>query len=183
LRGVSHLNKVTMTTQRIVRQEYKAIHIERIFDVSYDALTRGLESLMGRMDPSALHDLPASSPGEARRRLMKFVGPSGFAIFQEIHHGALLRAFGGRPGSAKTYVFGNALIAIEMTTHVAEAGLYVPLRMFVEEVAPARVRVIYDLPSSQLGQFNSAVVDEVARDLDAKVERLLTDAARDEVAG
>jgi hypothetical protein len=53
----------------------------------------------------------------------------------------------GRRCEATTYVFGNALIAIEMTRHVARAALYVPLRLFVEAIADDRVRVTYDLPS------------------------------------
>jgi hypothetical protein len=54
----------------------------------------------------------------------------------------------GRPCEATIYVFGNALIAVEMT------GLYVPLRLFVEAVVSDRVRVTYDLPSSLMNVLN-----------------------------
>jgi hypothetical protein len=37
------------------------------------------------------------------------------------------------------YVFGHALIAVQMTTHGACAGLYLPLRLFVQEIAKNRV--------------------------------------------
>jgi uncharacterized protein (DUF302 family) len=156
---------------------YNANRVDRTFDIPYDKFVRGLESLLGRMDAAVLQKLPAATPDDARRQLAKFVGPSGFTIFQEVGHGALVRAFTGRPARSMTYVFGNALIAIEMTKHVPEVGLYVPLRMFVEETGPGTVRVTYDLPSSTLRQFGSAPVNEVARDLDEKVERLLTQAA------
>jgi hypothetical protein len=47
---------------------------------------------------------------------------------------------------------GNALIAVQMTTHDARAGLYVPLRLFVQEIAKSRVMVTYDLPSATMIQ-------------------------------
>jgi uncharacterized protein (DUF302 family) len=68
-----------------------------------------------------------------------------------------------------------------MTKHVARAGRYIPLRLFVEAVASDRVRVTYDLPSSLMAPFGSADVNVVARGLDEKVERILAETAR--VAG
>jgi uncharacterized protein (DUF302 family) len=162
-------------------QTYTAARVERTFEVRFDTLISGLESLLGRMSPAVLQELGRSGPDEAREQLSKLVGTSGLAIFQVLDHGALVRVFTGRPARARTYVFGNALIAIEMTKLVPEVGLYVPLRMFVEETGPRRTRVTYDLPSLTLAQFGSAGVDEVARDLDDKVEKLLTDAAKSPV--
>jgi hypothetical protein len=43
----------------------------------------------------------------------------------------------------------------------------------VQEVENNRVLVTYDVPSSSLMQFGVAGIDEVARSLDAKVQRLL----------
>jgi uncharacterized protein (DUF302 family) len=60
-----------------------------------------------------------------------------------------------------------------MTRHVARAGLYVPLRLFVETIDGDRVRITYDLPSSLLAAFGSAEVNGVARGLDEKVKRIL----------
>jgi hypothetical protein len=157
---------------------YAAIRLERVFDVPYELYVRGLELRLGKMDPGALEGMSVLSADQAERVLARFVGPSGFAIFQKLDHGALLTAFTGRATRAMTYVFGNALIAIEMTKHVAAAGLYVPLRMFVEEVGPQRVRVVYDLPSATLGQFGSPAVSAVAGDLDRKVDALVSDAAK-----
>jgi hypothetical protein len=42
-----------------------------------------------------------------------------------------------------------------MTKHDPRVGLYVPLRLFVQELAPARVLATYDLPSAALGQFGA----------------------------
>jgi uncharacterized protein (DUF302 family) len=92
---------------------------------------------------------------------------------QKLDHGAIVTALVGRHCEATTYVFGNALIAVEMTRHVARAGLYVPLRLFVEAIDDDRVRITYDLPSSLMAEFGSPEVNNVARGLDEKVKRIL----------
>jgi uncharacterized protein (DUF302 family) len=145
---------------------------------SHANFTRAFESLLGRMPVEAFGDLPSLSPEAARERLASFVGPLDFSLFQRIDHGSIVTAFTGRRCGATTYVFGNALIAIEMTKHVARAGLYVPLRLFVEATADDRERVTYDLPSSLMAPFGSADVDGVAHGLDEKVERLLDETSK-----
>lgn len=157
---------------------YNATRLEYALDVSFERFTRRFESLIGKMDLVALRDIAGRPAEEVRQKLAAFVGPSDFTLFQKLDHGALLQVFANRPARATTYVFGNALIAIEMTKHVSSVGLYVPLRLFVEETAPEHVRVTYDFPSATLGQFGSTEVAAVARSLDAKVERLVVDSAQ-----
>ena len=152
--------------------------IEITLATSHGEFTRAFEGLLGRMDLGALGDLPSLSPQLARERLASFVGPWDFALFQKIDHGGLITALTGRRSEATTYVFGNALIAIEMTKHVARAGLYVPLRLFVEAIAGERVSVTYDLPSSLMAAFGSHDVSGVAHGLDEKVDRILDETLR-----
>ncbi len=156
-----------------VARRYEAIQVAWDLDVSYADFTRTFESLLGRMDAAALSDLSQLPSELARTRLASFVGPLDFALFQKLDHGAIIASLYGRQARAMTYVFGNALIAVEMTKHVPRAGLYLPLRLFVEEVGAAEVRVTYDLPSSLIATFGSAEANAVARGLDQKVERLL----------
>ena len=104
--------------------------------------------------------------------------PLDFTLFQQLDHGAIVTALVGRPCRATTYVFGNALIAVEMTRHVARAGLYVPLRLFVEAIDEDRVRITYDLPSSLMAEFGSPEVNDVARGLDEKVTRILDETSK-----
>jgi uncharacterized protein (DUF302 family) len=118
-----------------------------------------------------------ATPAAARAKLASDIGPSGFALFQKVDHGALLSLLTTRRTLAMTYVFGNPLIASQMTVHEPRVGLYVPLRLFVREVAPERIVVTYDLPSGALGQFESRELDEVAAELDRKVAQLVSDAA------
>lgn len=151
---------------------HQVTQIELTLQASHQEFTSTFESLLGRMQVN-LADLPLLSPVEARARLASFAGPLDFALFQRIDHGAIVTALTGRHCEATTYVFGNALIAVEMTKHVARAGLYVPLRIFVEGIAGERVGITYDLPSSLMAPFGSLSVNGVARGLDDKVERLL----------
>jgi uncharacterized protein (DUF302 family) len=157
---------------------HQVTQIEMILETSHADFTRAFESLLGRMPGEAFAELPSLSPEAAREKLASLVGPLDFALFQKIDHGSIVTALTGHRCEATTYVFGNALIAIEMTKHVARAGLYVPLRLFVEAVAGDRVRVTYDLPSSLMAPFGSADVSGVAHRLDQKVERLLDETSK-----
>jgi uncharacterized protein (DUF302 family) len=154
---------------------YQASRQERTVDVSYGAFTKTFEGLLGRMDVAGFTEITKIGSDAARVKLASVVGPLDFTLFQKLDHGGILTALTTKPTRAMTYVFGNALIALEMTRHDARVGLYVPLRLFVQEIGPERVLVTYDLPSSAMAQFASPPIDEVARSLDTKVERLLAE--------
>ena len=157
---------------------YLANREEKVFEASYAAFTTSFEALLGRFDVTAIEDIGRIGSEAARAMLASAVGPLEFALFQKLDHGTILTALAAKPTRAVTYVFGNALIAVEMTKHDARAGLYVPLRLFVREVDAERVLVTYDLPSAAMAQFGSPAIDEVARSLDQKVGRLLEHATR-----
>jgi pimeloyl-ACP methyl ester carboxylesterase/uncharacterized protein (DUF302 family) len=160
------------------QRAHEVTQVDVVLEVSHAAFARAFESLLGRIPVEVFSELPSLSPEAARKKLTSYVGPLDFILFQKIDHGAIVTALAGRHCEATTYVFGNALIAIEMTKHVARAGLYVPLRLFVEAEADDRVRVTYDLPSSLMAAFGSVEVSAVARGLDEKVERLLDATSR-----
>lgn len=153
---------------------YKAVRREQTLDISFDAFVRAFESLLGSMDVAALGE--ASPPDRYREKLASFVGPSELALFQKLDHGGPLTALAGRPTRATTYVFGNALIAVEMTKHVPFVGLYVPLRLYVCALGSTNIVVTYDVPSATIAQFDDPEANRVARSLDAKVEKLIADA-------
>jgi len=156
---------------------YRASRREVVFDVAHAAFSAAFEGLLGRTDVGAFADVEPLTAEAARERLASFVGPLDFSLFQKIDHGGLRTVIAGKPTQATTYVFGNALIAVQMTTHDARAGLYVPLRLFVQEIANSCVMVTYDLPSATMMQFGVAAIDDVARSLDDKVQRLLDETA------
>jgi uncharacterized protein (DUF302 family) len=166
-----------MSTRKL-EHPYTAIRRELRLSVPYADFTRAFESLLGRIDPGVIPALVKEGPEQARAKLASMVGLSGFALFQKIEHGLLLKSLGGRDTPATTYVFGNALIAVEMTKYEATVGLYVPPRLLVSPgSSPENVIVTYDLPSATMAQFHSPAIDAVAVSLDAKVEKLIDVAA------
>jgi len=157
---------------------YEANRRELSFAVPYPHFCSAFEALLGRMDTHAGDDNSRLAPPEFRAKLASYIGPLDFSLFQKLDHGALLRGLGIGNARATTYVFGNALIAAEMTRHDVRAGLYVPLRLLVRESAPNEVLVTYDLPSATLAQFHRAEIDAVARSLDDKVQHLVAETIR-----
>jgi uncharacterized protein (DUF302 family) len=157
---------------------YSAVRAERQVSMRYDVFIRALESSLGVTRPELVPSDPSKlSQQEARKLFESFVGSSGFSLFQKLDHGFLRQVFANRPGRVALYFIGNGLIAVEMTKHDARAGLYVPLRLLVEEVSDSLLRLTYDLPSAAMAQFHRPDIDSVARQLDEKFERLIESAA------
>jgi hypothetical protein len=167
-----------MNAQARTARTYVTTQIEAIIEASYTDFTAAFETLLGRMDTRTLGDPPTMSPEAMRAQLRSIAGPLDFVLFQKLDHGALVTSLCGRDARAVTYVFGNALIAVEMTRHDLRAGLHVPLRLMVEQVADGGLRITYDQPSSLIAPLGSPAADAIARDLDGKVERLLAAALR-----
>jgi uncharacterized protein (DUF302 family) len=97
-------------------------------------------------------------------------------LFVEFDHGAVVRKGTGRvtPRMIR-FVIGNPLIMREMAKHVPDAGSYAPVTVLVDERADG-VHLSYDRMASFLAPYKNAAALKVARDLDAKVEALLTSA-------
>jgi uncharacterized protein (DUF302 family) len=74
-------------------------------------------------------------------------------------------------------IAGNPLIMKQMTEHVPDAGSYAPVTILVyEREDGVQVHVSYDTMGSYLAGYGNDKALQVARDLDAKVVRLLTEA-------
>jgi uncharacterized protein (DUF302 family) len=74
-------------------------------------------------------------------------------------------------------VAGNPLIMKEMVKHVSDAGSYAPVTILIEERADG-VYLSYDRMASYLAPYGNSDALQVARDLDAKIERILIEAAK-----
>jgi uncharacterized protein (DUF302 family) len=72
-------------------------------------------------------------------------------------------------------IAGNPLIMKQMVEHVPDAGSYAPVTILVYEREDG-VHVSYDTMASYLADSTSAKALQVAKDLDAKVIKLLTEA-------
>jgi uncharacterized protein (DUF302 family) len=98
-------------------------------------------------------------------------------LFVEFDHGAVVRKGTERHNERIIrLVIGNPLIMKEMATHVPDAGAYAPVTVLVDERADG-VHVSYDRMASLLAAYGNNDALSIARDLDAKVEDLLQQAA------
>ena len=73
-------------------------------------------------------------------------------------------------------VIGNPLIMKEMAKRVPDAGSYAPVTVLVDERADG-VHISYDRMASVLAPYEDRDALSIARDLDAKVEDVLRQAA------
>jgi uncharacterized protein (DUF302 family) len=98
-------------------------------------------------------------------------------LFMQLDQGAVVRKDTGRdaPRMIRLLV-GNPLIMKEMAKHVPEAGSYAPVTVLVDERQDG-VHLSYDRMASFLAPYGNANALDVARNLDAKVEDILRQAA------
>ena len=97
--------------------------------------------------------------------------------FVEFDHQMIVRK-GTEHHSSKIVrlVIGNPVIMKEMAKRVPDAGSYAPITVLVDERADG-VHISYDRMASLLTPYGDRDALSVARDLDAKVEDVLRQAA------
>lgn len=98
------------------------------------------------------------------------IGPSGFMEFVRFDLGRVLDK------KSIHLVIGNPLIMQAMVRHVPDAGSYAPVTVLIDE-RPDGVHLSYNNMASLLAPYENLEALEVARDLDNKVTKLLTEAA------
>jgi uncharacterized protein (DUF302 family) len=138
-----------------------------------------LEAVVGRPDLNAFRkDISAAkSYPEVESVVNKATGPSGFMEFARFDLGEILRKESGTATPRiLRLVIGNPLIMKKMVERVPDAGSYAPVTVLLDE-RPDGVHLSYDTMASFLNSYGSPEAIEVARELDAKVEALLTSAA------
>ena len=105
------------------------------------------------------------------------LGKTGLMLFMELDHGSVIRKATGRDKPRMVrLIMGNPLIMQQMARHVPDAGSYAPVTVLVDERSDG-VRVSYDRMASLLAPYGNSEALAVARDLDKKVETLLSRAA------
>jgi uncharacterized protein (DUF302 family) len=160
----------------------RKIEVER-FTLSsskpFDQVVAALNSAVGHPDMAefwkSTHQ--AQSDAELQNTIEKGLGRTGLMLFAEFDHGAVLRKGTGRATPRMIrFVIGNPLIMREMAKHVPDAGSYAPVTILIDERSDG-VYLSYDRMASFLASYNNPEALKVAKDLDAKVEALLTAAA------
>jgi uncharacterized protein (DUF302 family) len=119
----------------------------------------------------------AGSWQDVEHAIRAAVGRSGFMEFTRFNHGQFVQKEKGTPApQILRLVLGNPLIMRQMAQHVADAGSYAPVTVLIDEREDG-VHLSYDRMSSYLASYGNLAALEVARELDLKVEHLLTRAA------
>jgi uncharacterized protein (DUF302 family) len=145
----------------------------------FDQVVAALNSAVGHPDMAEFWKSThrAQSDAELQNTIEKGLGRTGLMLFVEFDHGAVVRKGTGRATPRMIrFVIGNPLIMRQMAQHVPDAGSYAPVTILIDE-RPDGVHLSYDRMASLLAPYNNSEALKVARDLDEKVEALLSAAA------
>jgi uncharacterized protein (DUF302 family) len=160
----------------------KKVEIERFSVTSSRPFREVLETLqaaLGHPDPRVFRENVAAAKtfAELEKVVHDALGPSGFMEFARFDFGVVLRKRMESAPQTVRLVLGNPLIMTRMVMHAPDAGSYAPVTILIDERRDG-VHLSYDRMASFLAPYGNSEALKVARGLDAKIEALLTDAAR-----
>ena len=145
----------------------------------FDAVVRAIKAAIGHPNMTELWQATerATIAAELEAAIQPVLGESGLMQFVEFDHGMIVRK-GTEHHTSRIIrlVIGNPLIMKEMAKRVPDAGSYAPVTVLVDERADG-VHISYDRMASLLAPYGNRDALSVARDLDAKVEDVLRQAA------
>jgi uncharacterized protein (DUF302 family) len=146
---------------------------------SFGEVVKALEASVGHPNMNTFMSdiISARSFTDLEKMIHAATGPSELMQFMRFDLGEIVRKERGdsAPRSLR-YLIGNPLIMKQMLERSPDAGSYAPVTILVDE-RPDGVRLSYDRMVSFLAPYGSSEALKVARDLDAKIEALLTKAA------
>jgi len=158
------------------------IEVERFSLTSsrpFDEVLASIKGAVGHPDMVEFQKRTAAAPTfpEFETMVREGLGKTGLMLFMELDHGAVIRKATDRdrPRMARL-IMGNPLIMQQMARHVPDAGSYAPVTVLVDERSDG-VHISYDRMVSLLAPYRNSDALAVARDLDKKVEALLSEAA------
>ena len=145
----------------------------------FDAVVAAIKASIGHPNMAELWQAVqrATTAAEVEAAIQPTLGKTGLMQFVEFDHGMVIRK-GTEQHTSKMIrlVVGNPLIMKEMARRVPEAGSYAPVTILVDDRADG-VHISYDRMASFLAPYGNEDALSVARDLDAKVEDILRQAA------
>jgi uncharacterized protein (DUF302 family) len=175
----------------VIKSEQKSavrqVEIERFSVIAsqpFENVIAKLEASLGHPNTQVFFREMAAAKtyAELERVVQKAAGPSGIMEFTRFDMGLVLRKESGldKPHILRL-VIGNPLIMKEMAKHVPDAASYAPVTILIDE-RPDGTHLSYDRMASYLSPYGSIEALKVARELDAKIEGLLTAASVGEAA-
>lgn len=146
---------------------------------SFEAVVAALEAGVGRPDYATFLSAlkRAKNYADMESIINNTVSDSGLMLFIKFDAGGVLRMQSGLASpKMQRFLIGNPLIMKEMAKHVPEAAGYAPITILVDERSDG-VHLGYDKMASFLAPYGNAEALAVARELDAKIEKLMRSAA------
>jgi uncharacterized protein (DUF302 family) len=163
-----------MTVRKFTVEKFSVISARTFEDV-----LAGLDKGIGRPNTNGLRKQmgAAGSFSEFQKIISSTVGSAGLMEFLRLDLGAPMRL----DPEARAYkivriIAGNPLIMKQMVEHVPEAGSYAPITILVYESYDG-IHVSYDTMASLLAPYENHTALDVAKQLDAKVTKLIVEAA------
>jgi uncharacterized protein (DUF302 family) len=141
----------------------------------FDAVVAAIKASIGH--PNMAEFWQTTTAAKLEVAIQAVLGESGLMQFVEFDHGMIVRK-GTEHHTSRIIrlVIGNPLIMKEMAKRVPDAGSYAPVTVLVDERADG-VHISYDRTASLLTPYGDRDALSIARDLDAKVENVLRQAA------
>jgi uncharacterized protein (DUF302 family) len=146
---------------------------------SFNDVVKSIDAAIGHPDMNKFRSsiAGAATVPELESVVSHVVGQTNLMEFARFDLGEVLQKYQGtNVRRSLRLVAGNPLIMKKMVEHVPDAGSYAPVTILIDERADG-VHVSYDRMASYLAPYENAEAMQEARDLDAKVEKLLTEAA------
>jgi len=147
----------------------------------FNAVVAAVEEAIGRpnMIEFAAKVAAATTFEEMQQVVNESVGETGLMEFMRLDHSAILEKAGvdGDPKSVGV-IMGNPLIMQSMARLVPDACSYAPVTVLIDQRHDG-VHLSYDEMTSFLAPYGNAEALKIARDLDAKVKRLLESASEE----
>ncbi|MGB8540528.1 MAG: DUF302 domain-containing protein [Candidatus Acidiferrales bacterium] len=164
-----------MGTKQISVQRFSVISTSKFEDV-----VAKLAAGVGHPDVRAMFKniSTAKNYDEVEKIIQPGLGPTGLMEFFRFDHGDVLRKdHGEKAPRVMRFLIGNPLVMKRMVEHVPDAGSYAPVTILVDERADG-VHISYDTMVSFLTPYGNAEALKVAKELDGKIEALMSNAAK-----
>jgi len=144
----------------------------------FSEVVAAIDAHLGHPDMQGFRTALASAAtlADAERVIGAAASSSGLIEFARLDLGTILqKEMGNRAPKVLRIIAGNPLIMKEMVKHVHDAGSYAPVTILIDERG-GKVSVSYDLMESYLAPYENEAALSVARELDAKVTKILSGA-------
>ncbi len=175
--------QTTTTKGETKHMSIREVHVQRVTLISsepFDTVVARIDAQIGHPDMATFNKNLAVAHNEAEMEKVvdPVTRPNGIMEFARFDLGAVLRKeSGASTPKILRIVAGNPLIMKEMVKHVPDAGSYAPVTLLIDE-RPDGVHISYDRMASYLAPYENGEALRVARDLDAKIEKIVATAAK-----